>query len=267
MLTDLRKFYFYQKYTWNPTDFENFETWLWGAIEGLQEGAFGAAVLKGGRPRAGGGMTLLIDALIACNAVGRIVASNSQLNTTIASPAGNPARTLVVARPKSTNATLIPEPMNPSNMVPLHEKLEWDLIVLNGTPAATPAYPATQAGDIVLAGLKLNASHATITEADLDWGVIDRPRKRKQRVKKVTAGVSVVSGDSIIEANFASASGIVLLAPPGDVEGEKFTIVKEDSSANVCAVSGDISGQSVVELDTQWQSITVYSNGISYRSI
>lgn len=269
MNNDLRKFYFYQAYVWSPTDFENFESYVWGAIEGLMEGAFGAAVLKGLRPRAGGGMTLLVDAGVACNDSGRIVGVASQLNTTIASPVGNPARTLVVLRPKSTDATFIPEPTAPSNSVPLHEKLEYDLIVLNGTPAATPAYPAKLTGDIIVAGLKLTAAHATITEADLDFGVIDRPRKRKNRVAIKTGSYDLVEADNIIEADFSAASGVIGLLPAADVEGQQFTIVKVDSSANVCKVAGDeqISGQDDVDLDTQWQVLTVYSNGIEYRSI
>lgn len=73
--------------------------------------------------------------------------------------------------------------------------------------------------------------------------------------------------EDIIEADFSAASGVVVPPSPSTVPGQTFTVVKTDSSSNVVAVSGfNISGQNPVELDTQWQSVSFYSNGAEYRS-
>lgn len=271
-ISDLRKFYFYQLYTWDPEDFENFETYLWGAVEGLLEGGFGASILKGLRPRAGGGLNLLVDSGIAVNESGKLVVQTAQQSIAVPAPVGNPCRSLVILRPKTTDATMIPLPTNPSLSVPLHEKLEYDLLILSGTASPTPVYPTALAGDIVVVGLKLSAGHTTLTESDFDWSVVSRPRKRKQKIKEVTSGSYTPStGDDMIELNLASASGMVQLPPAADFECEKITVVRVDASANFGTVSGYgaelISGQNSIELDTQWQTLTLYSNGLSWRSI
>lgn len=268
--SDLRQFYFYQKYIWSPDDFDNLQTWLRGGFEGLGEGAFGSAVLSGLRPSGGGGMTLLVNAGIGVSENGRLVVVDSQLNTTVASPAGNPARTLVVLRPSETNGTDIPQPTNPGVDVPLHKFMSYDLIVLNGTPAATPVYPTKQAGDIVVAGLRLNASHATITEADLDWGVVDRPRKRRHKISLETASFTAdPSNVDMYEMDFSAASGVAQLPAASGNEGLTVNFVKIDSTSNECAVSGQgaevISGQNVQTLDTQWQTLSIYCNGQTWR--
>lgn len=268
--SDLRQFYFYQKYVWSPTDFDNFQAWVRGGFEGLGEGAFGDAVLSGLRPSGGGGMTILVNAGIGVNANGRLVVVDSQLNTTVASPVGNPARTLVVLRPTETDGSDIPEPLNPSNQVPLHKFMGYDLIVIDGTPAVTPSYPSKQAGDIIVAGLRLSAGHTTITEADLDWGVVDRPRKRKNKIFKESSSFSVdPEAVDIYELDFASASGVAQLPAASGYEGLSVSFVKIDSSSNELAVSGQgaevISGQSAQILDTQWQTLEIYSNGTTWR--
>lgn len=262
--TDLRKFNFYPEYIWQAADFDNYQTWQMGIFEGVFDGAFGAAVLKGLRPSGGGGMTLLVDSGVGVNTDGRIVVVGSQLNTTVASPSGNPARTLAVLRPKLTAMTTIPEPVNPSNPVPLHEKIDYDLIVLNGTPAGSPVYPSTQSGDIIVCGLKLNNGHTTITEADLDWGVVDRPRKRKARVLNISSSYTVLSTDEVVEANFSGASGVVTMPSAGTVEGQVFKVVKVDSSSNNVLVVGNISGATGTTISQQWKALDLYSNGISY---
>jgi hypothetical protein len=216
-------------------------------------------------------MTLLVNSGIGVNTNGRLVVVDSQLNTTVQSPVGNPARTLVVLRPKETDGSNIPLPTNPGIDVPLHKFLSYDLIVLNGTPAASPVYPSKQAGDIIVCGLKLSAGHATIVEADFDLGVVDRPRKRSNKPRTITASDSLALDDDIIEVDFSAASGVLQLPPAASAEGMKYTIIKVDDSGNDLAVSGNgaetISGQNAMVLDTQWQAITIYANRTSWRQI
>lgn len=266
--TDIRQFNFFQKYLWNPTDFDDFQTWLQNTLKGVVEGMTGAAVLSGLKASPGGGLAVQFTDGIAVSPSGRLVVATSIANQTVSSPAGNPARTLIVLRPKLTDTTPIAEPVNPTNTVYLHEKFEYDVVVINGTPAATPVYPATQSDDIIIAALRLNASHATITEADFDLSKVDRPKQKKKKIKLLTASATLDALDEKVEFDATSASGVVTLAPVTDMDGYEVTVVKIDSSANPIAVSGNggqISGQNSILLESQWDAVTIYANKTSYR--
>lgn len=265
-LSDLKIFQWYQKYIVKAADLTNVVTWLRGMSEGTFEGLTGAAILKGLKVTPSSGLTVNVEAGIAVDPNGRIIVIDAA-TATFASPVGNPAKSLLVARPKLTDTTLIPEPINPTNSVYLYKKFEYDLVIINGTPASTPSYPATQANDVILMGVKLTAGHSTIAVSDLDFGKVDRPRKKSHKVLEITSSLTMTGDEEIIEANFSGASGVITPPAALDVVGKSFTIMKTDSSSNNVAVSGaSISGQNPVILDTQWQSITIYSNGSSYRS-
>lgn len=268
--TDIRQFNFYQKYLWNPTDFADFQTWLQDTLKAISEGALGAAVLSGLKVAPGGGMTVQINDGISVSPSGRLVVAESIANQTVASPSGNPARSLIVLRPKLTDATPIAEPVNPSNTVYLHEVLDYDVVVINGTPAATPVYPATGADDIIVAALKLNSGHSTITEADFDLGKMDRPKPKKHKIKVISSTETLAATDEIVEYDASGASGGVLLPPVTDADGYIYRIVKTDSSANSVGVSGNgasISGQSFITLDSQWDAVTIYATKTGYRQV
>lgn len=264
---DLRFFQWYQKYVVKAADLTNVVSWLRGMSEGTAEGAFGGSVLQGCSLSVDSALTTNIGAGIAVSPSGRIVVI-AAATATFASPSGNPAKSLVVARPKLTDTTSIPEPTNPSNSVYLYKKFEYDLIVLNGSPSATPVYPSVQADDVIVCAVKLAAGQTTLTYADYDFGKIDRPRKKINKVLGVSSSYTMDGGEDIIEVDASAASALLTLPAPADVVGQKYTVVKIDSSSNLVAVSGTaISGQQPVELDTQWQTLTFYSNGSSYRSI
>jgi hypothetical protein len=268
-LTDIRNFNFYQKYLWSPTDFQNLQQWLRGSIEGLFEGLTGAAVLDGLVVSPGGGMTLTVSTGIAVNENGRMVVVSPSLSTTITAPTLNPRRDLLILRPKVTNTTLIPQPTNPSNQVPLHQQFGYDFLLLNGAQGVNPAYPATQAGDIVLAGVYSEPSTTVLTQANLDIGVTDRPRKRRSRVKVLKGNSAISVNDDIIELDCSNASGTFTLPGAKAAEGRHYTIIRVDNSSNDCVVSGGdgINGTNTVELDTQYQKLNLYSNAITWRSI
>lgn len=268
-LTDIRNFNFYQKYLWSPSDFQNLQAWLRGSIEGLFEGLTGSAVLKGLVVSPGGGMLLTISEGIAVNVDGRMVVVDPSLSTTITAPSLNPRRDLLVLRPKTTDATPIPEPTNPSNTVFLHEQFGYDFIVLSGAESASPVYPATQAGDIILAGVYTEPSTVTITESLIDSAITDRPRKRTNKVS-VLSGDSTISVDSdIIELDCSDASGTFTLPGAKAAQGKQYTIIRVDDSVNDCVVSGGegINGITSVELDGQYQKLNLYSNAITWRSV
>lgn len=266
-LSDIRIFQWYQKYIVKAADMTNLQIWLRGMFEGMSEGAFGGAVLQGLKPSISSGLTVSLDAGIAVSPTGRIMVITAATST-FASPAGSPAKSLVVARPKLTDMTQIPEPINPTNQVYLYKKFEYDLIVINGTPAANPAYPSVQAEDVIVCGVTLAAGQTTLTLSDIDFGKIDRPRKRSSKVLKVLADYTGDGSEEIVEIDASAGSAVFYPVSPELVPGQTFTFVKTDSSSNVVAVSGyEMSGQLSVEMDSQWQSLTIYSNGQKYRSI
>lgn len=267
--SDIRRFYFYQKYLWAPTDFRDFQTWLLAELEGLSEGAFGAAVLSGLRALPGSGLNVALSAGIASTASGRIAVLAADVNALLTAPIGNPSRNLVVLRPSLTDMTFIPEPENIVNLVPLYSKLGVDVVVIPGTPAAVPAYPSIQAGDIIVAGVKLIPGQTTLSRSDFDLGIVDRPRKRTARISVKTATFAATGTDEIFEVDCSASAITAQLPPAGNVEGQTLKFVKIDSGANSCNVSGNLaellSGQNAIELDTQWQTLSVYSNGTAWR--
>lgn len=261
-MTDIRNFFFYDEYEWQAGDFEDFQTWLDDRIKKGREGAFGSSALSGLKTVPLSGMTIRVSAGIAVNSSGYVMAVDSDSDLTISSPAGNPAKTLVVLRPKLTNTDNIPEPLNPSNPVPLHQIQGSELVVLNGTPAPSPVYPTPQSGDVVLCGLILSSGHATIVAGDFDLIKRHTPRQQELNIGVVAAEYQMTGNEDIVECNGA-ASGFTVLVPsnPNEVQGKKFVVMKTDSSANVIHVSGStMSGQTDVQLTDQWQSVEFYSN-------
>lgn len=268
-LADIRQFLFYFKYLWSPSDFTNMQTWLQSEYRGIAEGAFGTSVLTGIQPSVVSGLTVELSDGIAIDPDGRIVVFASE-QATFASPIGNPAKSLIVLRPKLTESDFIPEPVNPSNSVPLHEKFEYDLIVIDGTPAGSPVYPATVAGDIIVLGVTLTAGQVTLTYANIDRSIIDLPRKRVHRFKTVTdAIVEGLVTDETVDADATSNAIIYVLPDSQECPGEDFTVTKIDSSSNEVAVSGAnarlIAGETSQTMDSQWQSMTFRSIGPAWR--
>jgi hypothetical protein len=269
--TDIRQFLFYFKYLWSPEDFGNLQDWLEKEFRGIAEGGFGSkAILSGLNCVPGGGMTVTVPAGIAIDSTGRIVVT-AAATSTIASPSGNPAKSLIILRPKLIDMTDIPEPINPGNDVPLHQQLSYDLMVLDGTPAAVPAYPTTQANDIIICALVLADGHATILTSDIDRSMIDVPRKRTAPCRVILASTTLDEDDQHVDFNGAVSGGDAFLPLAKNVPGQDFTLVKTDASAFAVRFTGSgsdlISGQTNVELTDQWQTVTVRSVGSGYRQV
>lgn len=265
----IREFYFYFKYLWSPEDFENMQDWLQDEFRGIAEGAFGGSILSGLQASPGGGMTVDISAGLAVSPSGRLIVVPTTQNATVASPSGNPAKTLIVLRPTSTDTESIPEPVNPSNNVNLHAAHGYQVVVINGTPAASPSYPSTQADDVVLMGLELDASHATIVVGDFDRSPIDLPRRKRVPYRQVLASYTIVEDDEHIDVDAAASGPTILLPSAQSVPGLDFHVMKVDSGSNTVAVSGQggdlISGQSSYELTDQWMGATFRSTGTAWR--
>ena len=268
--SDLRDFYFYFKYLWSPADFEDLQKWLRAAAEGLGEGAFGAAALSGLLPTPAGGLNVSVDSGIAVDAAGRLLILPTPTQVAIPSPSGNPAWNLIVLRAVETDTTLIPEPQNPSNNVPLHKAFSATLLVLPGTPSPSPSRPPTQAGDLVLAGVKMADGQASVAQADMDRQPVSVRRKAAKAVRIITQALYLVqTSDEHIEQDCSAASGVCVLPSASQCPGQDFTFVKVDSGSFQMAVSGTdgISGMPEIILEDQWQTVTVRSNGLAYRVV
>lgn len=269
--SDLRRFYFYQEYVWAPADFANLQTWIYGSMQSIFEGAFGAAVLKGLDPTVAGGMILNIAAGVACGDSGEVIVSNSALNPTIPLPGASAQNSIVVLRPTSVDSGNIPLPTDQSQNVPLYSIRGFTMLVLSKIPAFKNDYPTKQTGDVIVAGVQLQAGVTSIVQSNLDLGIIDRPAKKPLRVKTVTNGITLnPSKDHIHEIDFSAASGVIQMPSASLFPGHEVEVIRIDSSSNEAGVSGFnaelISGQNYLTV-TQWDHLKMYSNGAAWRII
>lgn len=268
--TDIREFNFYTDYLWSPTDFLNLQTWLQAEMRGSALGRSGKSILSGCLANPGGGLNVSVSDGVAVDSNGRIVVF-SAANVAVASPSVNPARTLIVLRPKLVDMTSIPTPDDPMTPVFLHEKLSYDLIALNGTPAGSPVYPSAQANDIIVTGILIPAATVTLLASMFERYVISVPIKRVKAINIVTAAYSVLAADDHVDGDATGGAFSATLPPVSTVPGQDFTFVKVDSSANAFSVAGNggdlISGQGSWDLTEQWAKITVRSIGTAWRVI
>jgi hypothetical protein len=177
----------------------------------------------------------------------------------------------LVLRPKETPTQYIPSPTGGPN-VPLHNKFEYDLLVLGGTPSATPVYPSVGVNDIVLMGFYIPAAAVSVSVGDFEVTMRAAPKKHRRKIREVSADYSAASGEGeedVIEFDASAASGVVTLPPASVMLGREVTIMKVDSTANEVQIVGNggelMSGQSSVVLDAEWQSVKMYAHKSSWR--
>lgn len=86
-------------------------------------------------------------------------------------------------------------------------------------------------------------------------------------VKTVTAAYTLTFEDFAIHADATGGAFTVTLLPAADARGRDYTIKKIDATANVTVAadgSETIDGAASVTLSTQWQAVTVRSNGTAW---
>lgn len=147
------------------------------------------------------------------------------------------------------------------------------LTVVAGTPAASPAVPATPAGTIKLAEILVTAvtgisGAGAYTDKRPRFGKLGAYRPRVAKTAAYTADLD----DSYIICNANGGAFAVtlpsatLFSPAGFTRD--LTIVKVDSSANavtITAVGSDlIQGSATQTLDNQYDSMTLYSDGSAW---
>jgi hypothetical protein len=268
--TDIRKFRFgdsWKWYEWKNADFLNFQDWIFETIGGLFEGMCGASVLTGLQVTPLSGMTVRVSAGIAVTASGELLVNSANVDVTMTSPVGNPAKSYLVIRPKKTNMTLLTKPLIPTESDYLHELQGMEIVEIAGTPAGSPVYPSKLTDDVVIMGFNFGAGHATVTYTDFDAGEQERPNNRRDRVGKKSANYTATVYDNKIEMNCAAGVRTITLPDAAASIGKEILVIKTDSSANKCTVqrsgSDTIGGGTSFDLPAQWDFVRLYSDGIS----
>lgn len=267
MPNDVSLFNFYLQYRWKFTDFEDFQDWFYATVENGREGAHGAGALKGLVVSTPSLLNVGVTAGIAYNDAGRVLVLAANGSVTLASPVGNPCRSLVVLRPVDTQADAIPRPTSPYDSVYKHVARTAILVAIDGTAAATPTYPAIQTGDVIVAGFLLTAGMVTVTMAAMETYKRDITRAgQEKRVRAISAAHTVDKDDDIIEANTAT---VTLPADPTSLPmGKVFTLVNKRTVGNAVTLDGNgnnISGQATQICDDRESVLRFYSNWTGYN--
>lgn len=178
MANDAIKLYnFYRRYLWNENDFAGWQTGQVEHSRGLFEGLMGAAVLDGFEPTLTGGLGINVAAGISCGPTGYLGVVNNVTAVTCVAPTASIERALVVVRPNVVPGDYIQKPTSPAETVPLTSAMEAAITVIRGVAANSPSYPATEANDVVLFGVRIVAGQVTLAETDIDYEVRDIPGK------------------------------------------------------------------------------------------
>lgn len=219
--TQIRQYKFYPRYVWNAVDFENFQQALTDEYRGIFEvfgGAYSNIELS-----LTTGLNVTAASGIAIGGRGRILTLATSGTVAFASPSVNPAKSLLILRPSESNQTPIAEPTNTLNTVYLNKQLDTTLMVLNGTPAASPSYPTIQDGDLILAGVSLTAGQTTLLAANFDFDTRNIPRldliKKKSYSSRIIGDGSVVYAPSLNIQSGHTWTGAGDIHAPGIVTG------------------------------------------------
>lgn len=100
--------------------------------------------------------------------------SASPTSKTFTIPAADPTfsrKDLICIRWKDTGDTLVPKPSDPITSVYLNLHDDFQLVVRQGVASASPAYPAKQSGDVILAGLLVPPTVLVGTACTLDLSI------------------------------------------------------------------------------------------------
>lgn len=86
----------------------------------------------------------------------------------------DPRRDLIVARFAYVEDVVIPKPSDPITTTFLNLLDGFEIITRPGVPAAVPAYPAAQLGDVILGGLLVPAAALVGTDCTLDLTIREK---------------------------------------------------------------------------------------------
>src|SRR4051812_20780377 len=136
---DINLFFFYRRYLWDENNFADWQEGMVDTVRGQSEGTFGGAVLQGFELTPAS-MTISVAAGIAVGPTGNLLVNDDVVDVTLTAPAGTPSLSLIVARPLLTDNDYITRPTTPFESVPLKQQQGMEVVLIEGTPAATPSY-------------------------------------------------------------------------------------------------------------------------------
>lgn len=93
-----------------------------------------------------------------------------------------------------TGDTPVPKPSDPITTINLNLHDDFALIVRPGTPSGSPAYPAKQPQDIILAGLRVHAADTIGTQVTVDLGI-------REMAQRNLAAVPIFREEKLLGAN------------------------------------------------------------------
>lgn len=163
---------FYKRYLWTENDFTTFQGAQVALGKGPFEGLVGAAVMNGYGVTSSGGLTVQVAAGIAVGATGFLHVSPAA-NLSFSAPTGTLiARHLIVATPNIQPDQLITRPTAPFDTVPLTSLQGSQIAIIQGTPAASPAYPSKGVNDVIICGVRVQHGQSVFTPiTDFDFEV------------------------------------------------------------------------------------------------
>lgn len=190
-------FRYYEDYLWTHVDFDALQTTIRDDIKAHSRDIYGRKVIKGLSFDSAINFDVDILSGTAIDPNGQVLSFTSSETVTFAGPSGGQGRwSLVVARPTTEFINLIDEPLNPTNQVPLNERITSELIVLDGTLGAS-AYPSVSSNDVILFGVKIGPSDSGISLSNIDYSVADLLRPSDLSTQKPAFDAIVGSENSI----------------------------------------------------------------------
>lgn len=102
---------------------------------------------------------------------------------------------LLVIRFKETGETLVPKPSDPIQSIYLNLTDDFELLIREGVPSLTPAYPAKQSGDIILAGVRVPAAAAIGTDCTVDYLIREKAKVNYAELPKFKQEIPVGTKD------------------------------------------------------------------------
>lgn len=181
-----RQFQFSQdplvRYRWRSQDFADFgDNGLFALIQGLQEGQFSGAVLKGMNLLSCTGLNFTVASGFAVGPTGDLFYLPTSVTGTFPQPTAGPwgARSLCVVRPLlyTPPSGYINPPTVPLTTKPLFVDHYAQVVVLDGQ-GASGAPPATGANDVILFGLRLVQNATGFTPSGAEFIDRDYPGRR-----------------------------------------------------------------------------------------
>ena len=141
----------------------------------------------------------------------------------------------------------------------------------------------SSSGCVVFGGIKnitiINSSGVTASTDDQVWinNYLYPPIKGGVKVTKVITQYAMLATDEFMECNASTSSYTLLLIPATSSDaysggyGKIINIKKTDSSSNIITIgtagNGNIDDQATIILSTQYESVTLISNGTNYYII